>query len=177
MTTRNQLYKAAKASFIPQMEELGFKMSKKDKLYFYRKGADDICEFIEFSIPRSGVFTEVAVGCWVPEMSLGYDYCKFPCSMSMICGGGLSIEGSQIHPVGGTYFDIEDPVCLETVLEDVIQGVRVIALPWFDEIKRREDLIDKVPKRITQALGDLTEMYENIISKKDTDDWFREVIL
>lgn len=136
MTTLAQLKKYAKAYFTPELQKRGFTIGPKRPIY-WRRIEDDIYHMMWLDLDRAHEQVRVMVHAWVPEGQPNYDG-RFPDGAGMFAGNYLDPRGLDISAF---YWDVQDEARAQASFKDILAVIDAIALPWFDRVKTRQDLI------------------------------------
>ncbi|MDC0664107.1 hypothetical protein [Marinobacter sp. SS21] len=139
MTTASELKKLAKETITPFLIEKGFQLVKSYAFVRERSGMFDI---LDFSIFNGGWNLRPIVKCWVPELDPDFECSKFPKKLpSRISSGGYLNPFGEIAFGGGSWSIKSEEEVLRALSEirDLLQSV---ALPWFDHIETKADLLD-----------------------------------
>lgn len=164
MTTLAQIRKVAKVSFINLMEDRSFKEHEKSKLFFYRKNENDIYQIIDFELLRGGENLRIGIYCWVPEFHAEYDMQTFPKALYLNNGGHLLRDRVG---AGNRFWDVREVESLASSLSDILSEIDRLAIPWFDGIATRHDLIEVLEERVKKR-SSFPKKREEILGKVRT---------
>ena len=134
MTTLRQLERAAKKSFVRQMNDRGFDYHR--NLEFSRTTPAGVIQLVSGGVSYGANLT-FSVTCVVPEFRQDI-LDDFPSNVPMTCGGGLG-EGLLTAEL----WDVEnlDEERLEHVLDEVLAEIDAHAIPWFESVMTREQYV------------------------------------
>lgn len=155
MTTKSKLKTLMKKSFIPSMEQMGFKYHLKECL-FHRENKG-IYNVVMPDLTSGGNIS-FFVFCWVKEFQNGYDMNGFPKDIRMYT------ERSSLRKKGGGFsWNGETDQDVEKCLDEVLCLMNSSVLSWFDSINTREKLIEILDIRVKER-ENFSEFKERVLS-------------
>ncbi|MET0044895.1 MAG: hypothetical protein ABW100_15410 [Candidatus Thiodiazotropha sp. 6PLUC3] len=133
------------------LSEFGFQSSISDGIRYYRHRSD--IGLYDILYPRCIAFgTRIILDLfiWVPEFELAHHVDELPQDLLIANGGVLSDSGIQVYP----YLTER---CSLPFHDDWVNSVTTritnIALPWFDSIGNRQELLSSVREDFRPLLG------------------------
>ncbi|WP_341502508.1 hypothetical protein [Gallaecimonas sp. GXIMD4217] len=141
MTTIAQFKKYAKDNLTPFLEENGFKLLSR---YIYVKDGPEDIKFVISPSIHYGENLVIWVVCYTEEMDAGEpEAYRFPKGLPTMVGSELSPDRTISYGTSHLWKVGSEDASKEAI-EEIILALKKWAIPFFESVNTRQDLVDKV---------------------------------
>ncbi|MDX1458341.1 MAG: hypothetical protein R3276_12200 [Marinobacter sp.] len=141
MTTVTQFKSYAKATLTPYLEKKGFKLLSR---FIYVKDGPEEIKFVVSPSIHYGENLVIWVVCYTEEMDAGDPVAyRFPKGLPTMVGSELSPDRTISYGTSHLW-KVGSEDASKKAIEEIILALKQWAIPFFESVNTRQDLVDKV---------------------------------